>query len=173
MALLKIVVYPDPVLTRIAAPVTEFTPELEKLAEDMVETMFYNEGVGLAAPQVGKSLQLITLCDYESDPICLVNPEILEMEGHEYGEEGCLSLPALYAQVPRAKSIRVQAQDLDGEPVEFVATDYIARIIQHECDHLQGKVFPDRLDIISRSSVMAEWEELVQSGKAVPKTRSE
>jgi peptide deformylase len=173
MALLEIRVYPDPVLTKIAEPVTEFTPELQQFAEDMIETMFHNEGVGLAAPQVGRSIQVITLCDYESDPVCLVNPEIVEMDGQEYGDEGCLSLPSLYAPVPRATTITVHAQELDGTPIEFEATDYIARIIQHECDHLKGKIFPDRLDLISRASVMAEWQELVSSGRAKPKSKSE
>jgi peptide deformylase len=169
MALLKIVVYPNPPLMDVAAPVTDFSERLQQLADDMLETMYHNEGVGLAAPQVGKSIRLIVYCDYVSDPVCLVNPEILERHGCEYSEEGCLSLPSLYATVPRAKSILVRAQDLDGSPFEFEAEDYIARIIQHECDHLEGKVFPDRLDLISKSSVLKEWEELVRSGKATTK----
>lgn len=169
MALMEILVYPADPLTEVASPVVSFTPKLKKLAEDMLETMFYSNGVGLAAPQVGVRQRVITLCEPEGEPMCLVNPEIVEMNGTVYGEEGCLSLPELYASVPRARRIRVLAQDIEGSPLDFEATDFLARIIQHECDHLQGKVFPDRLDILSKASVMKEWSlmrhDLKTSGK--------
>ncbi|MBW7865928.1 MAG: peptide deformylase [Candidatus Hydrogenedens sp.] len=159
MALLKIVHYPDEPLTRKAEPVTEFGPELEQFAQDMVETMFENEGVGLAAPQVGVSRRMLVLCEPDGEPMCLVNPELSCMEGREYGEEGCLSLPQVYARVPRAVKIHVKALDVEGNPFEFEASDFLARIIQHECDHLDGIVFPDRLDVFTRETVLQEWEE--------------
>ena len=158
MAKLKIHYYPDKVLTRRAEPVTDFGPELETLAQDMLETMDEKEGVGLAAPQVGVSKRMLVLCEPEGEPICLVNPVIEDSEGREYGEEGCLSLPQIYARVPRATHIKVSAQDLFGVPFELEANDFLARIIQHECDHLDGIVFPDRLDVFTREEVIEKWE---------------
>ena len=158
MATLKIFYYPDKVLTRKAAPVTDFGPELEAFAQDMLETMEESEGVGLAAPQVGVSKRLLVLCEPEGEPMCLINPEILESEGREYGEEGCLSLPQMYARVPRATHIKVRAQDVSGELLEFEADDFLARIVQHECDHLEGIVFPDRLDVFTREELIEQWE---------------
>jgi peptide deformylase len=158
MATLKIHYYPDKVLTRKADPVANFGPELEKLAEDMVETMEASEGVGLAAPQVGVSKRLLVLCEPEGEPMCLVNPVIEESEGREYGEEGCLSLPQIYARVARATRIMVRAQDVLGVPFELEARDFLARIIQHECDHLEGIVFPDRLDVFTKEEVLEQWE---------------
>ncbi len=158
MAKLKIHYYPEKVLTQKAQPVTDFGPALEKLAEDMLETMDDSEGVGLAAPQVGVSKRLLVLCEPEGEPMCLVNPEIEESEGREYGEEGCLSLPQIYARVARATRIKVRAQDLFGEPFELEAHDFLARIIQHECDHLEGIVFPDRLDVFTKEEVLEQWE---------------
>lgn len=160
MAIMNITVYPDAPLLKQAARVEHFGPELVRLAEDMVETMFSSDGVGLAAPQVGISRQLLVLCEPEGEPVCLVNPEILEMDGKAYMEEGCLSLPGLYANVPRATRIRVRAQDVEGNPLDFEAHDFLARIIQHEYDHLQGKLFPERLDLMTRDALFAEWEEM-------------
>ena len=170
MATLKIVYYPDKVLTRKAVPVTDFGPELEAFAQDMLETMEESEGVGLAAPQVGVSRRLLVLCEPECEPMCLVNPEILESEGREYGEEGCLSLPQMYARVPRATRIRVRAQDVHGELIEFEANDFLARIVQHECDHLEGIVFPDRLDVFSREELIEQWE-VVRKDLAKPRAK--
>ncbi len=158
MAKLKIHYYPDKVLTRKAQQVTDFGPEVEALAEDMLETMDNHEGVGLAAPQVGVSMRVLVLCEPEGEPMCLVNPEIEESEGREYGEEGCLSLPQIYARVARATRIKVRAQDVLGVPFEFEAHDFLARIIQHECDHLEGIVFPDRLDVFTKEEVLEQWE---------------
>jgi peptide deformylase len=163
MAKLKIYYYPDKVLTRKAQPVTDFGPELDTLTQDMLETMDNLEGVGLAAPQVGVSKRLLVLCEPEGEPMCLVNPEIEESEGREYGEEGCLSLPRMYARVARATRIKVRAQDVLGVPFEFEARDFLARIIQHECDHLEGIVFPDRLDVFTREEVLEQWETVRQS----------
>ncbi len=142
----------------MAAPVLKFGRELKQLALDMLETMDENGGVGLAAPQVGVRQRVVVLCEPEGEPMALVNPEIVEMDGKDYGEEGCLSLPELYASVPRATRIHVRAFDLDGQSLDFEAQDFLARIIQHECDHLEGKVFPQRLDALSRDAALDEWE---------------
>ncbi|HOC69213.1 MAG TPA: peptide deformylase [Candidatus Hydrogenedentes bacterium] len=154
---MNIVLYPDAPLRKKALRIEHFGPELARLAEEMVEIMMNSDGVGLAAPQVGISRQLLVLCEPESDPVCLINPEIVEMEGNAYGEEGCLSLPGLYASVPRATRIRVLAQDCDGNHHEIEAHDFLARIIQHEYDHLQGIVFPERLDVLTRNALLEEW----------------
>ncbi len=160
MAELSVVYYPDDPLTQKAVVVEDFDKALETLALNMLETMHAHQGVGLAAPQIGHSKQLFVLQEPEGEEMILVNPEILEMEGKEEGEEGCLSMPTVYALVTRAQWIRVKAQDLSGKPMEFEATDFLARIIQHEFDHLEGILFPERLDIITRQSVLEEWAEV-------------
>ncbi len=160
MSILSVVLYPDDPLTKTAEPVTEFGADLEKLALDMFETMYAYDGVGLAAPQVGISKRLVVMHEPDGEPVCLVNPEILESEGSEEGDEGCLSLPELFANVPRSTWIRVRAQDLRGKDLEFEACDFFARVIQHETDHLNGIAFPNRLDILTQQSKLHEWEEL-------------
>jgi peptide deformylase len=160
MSVLNVVLYPDDPLTQTASPVTSFTPELSDLAASMFETMHAFDGVGLAAPQVGLSQRLFVLQEPEGAKMCLVNPEILERDGEEYGQEGCLSLPDIYIQVPRATRIGVRAQDVYGEPLEFEAHDFLARIIQHELDHLDGIVFLDRVDVLTRHAMMQEWQEI-------------
>lgn len=157
---MNIVLYPDEPLQSVAAPVEDFGPKLEKLAVRMLETMYENEGVGLAAPQVGLAQRFFVCHDLESGPLCLVNPEILDMEGRETSDEGCLSLPQLYAPVERAFRIRVRGQSPLGDTVDFEANGLLARIIQHETDHLDGRVFLDRVDILTRQSKLDEWGEL-------------
>lgn len=160
MAVLDMVLYPDDPLTKKASPVEDFGDDLAALAEDMLETMHAYQGVGLAAPQIGRAERLFVLCEPEGETMCLVNPEIVASDGREEGEEGCLSIPRIYAMVPRATHIQVRAQDTAGKPMEFEATAFLARIIQHELDHLDGIVFPDRLDIITREDVLQQWKEL-------------
>lgn len=162
MAVRDIVIFPDDPLTRKAKPIEVFGPELVRLAADMIETMDVNDGVGLAGPQVGVSRRILVLREPEKEAMCLVNPEILAFDGEETAEEGCLSLPHLYAQVSRAKRIRVRAQDQYGAAHEFEATDLLARIIQHEYDHLEGVVILDRLDILTRQEKSVEWDEIRQ-----------
>ncbi|HNV22549.1 MAG TPA: peptide deformylase [Candidatus Hydrogenedentes bacterium] len=157
---MNIVLYPDDPLQRVATPVEHFGPQLEKLAATMLETMYEHEGVGLAAPQVGIAKRFLVCHDLESDPLCLVNPEILEMDGAEVADEGCLSIPRIYAPVQRAERIHVRAKDPLGNDLDFEAHGFLARIIQHETDHLDGRVFLDRVDILTRQSKLAEWEEL-------------
>jgi peptide deformylase len=159
MAVRDVVLYPDPPLTQVAEPYTEIGPEVAELAEDLFETMYAYEGVGLAGPQVGISKRILVLGPPDGEEMCLVNPELFDFEGREAGEEGCLSLPRVFGQVTRATKIRVKAFDEFGDPLDFIAEGFVARIIQHEYDHLEGRVFPDRLDILSREDALREWTE--------------
>ena len=160
MSVFDITLYPDDPLTKKAAPVENFGPELVRLAEKMLETMRQYEGVGLAGPQVGLTQRIFVLCEPEGDPMCLVNPEIVDQDGKELGEEGCLSMPRLYAPVPRATWLRVKAFSPEGEALDFEARDFLARIIQHENDHLDGVLFPDRLDILTREDLYRQWADI-------------
>jgi peptide deformylase len=157
MARRKIVYYPDDPLTQQARPVESFGEKLQRLADDMIETMRAYEGVGLAAPQIGLSKRLFVLQEPDGEPMCFVNPEIFSMDGQAEGEEGCLSMPGIYAKVPRATRLLVRAQEPTGEEFEMEAEDFLARIIQHETDHLNGILFPERLDIITRQEKIEEW----------------
>lgn len=159
MAVRDIVLYPDPPLLDVAAPFAKIGPEVAQLAQDMFDTMHASEGVGLAGPQIGVSQRILVLAPPDGEEQCLVNPELSEFEGRVEGEEGCLSLPRVYGMVPRAEKVHVKAFDEHGKPLDFIAEGFVARIIQHECDHLDGKVFPDRLDILSREDVLREWTE--------------
>lgn len=160
MAILNIVLYPDDPLTKVAKPFGRIGPDVAKLAADMFDTMYAYEGVGLAGPQVGISKRIVVIHEPEGDPICLVNPEILEADGEETAEEGCLSLAEIYAPVSRATRVRVKAFDPFGKPLTFEARDFLARAIQHECDHLDGIVFLDRVDILTRQAKLQEWDEV-------------
>ena len=160
MAARRILYFPDDPLTQRAKAVEAFGAKLERLVEDLFDTMRAHEGVGLAAPQVGVSKRVFVLREPEGEPMCFVNPEILETEGSEEDEEGCLSMPRIYAMVPRATRIRVRAQDAQGEGFDLEARDFLARIIQHETDHLDGILFPERLDIITRQEKLEEWAQV-------------
>lgn len=158
MPVLDLVLYPDHPLTVKAEPYEEVGPNIVQLANDMLDTMHAYSGVGLAGPQVGLQKRIFVLCEPEGEPMCFINPEILEMEGCEEGEEGCLSMPQVYGMVPRATRIQVRSLNERGKQQELEATGYLARIIQHEYDHLEGILFPDRLDILTRESKLSEWE---------------
>ena len=160
MAKLEIFHYPADILKTTAGPVTDFDKKLIDLADDMFETMYEFDGVGLAAPQIGVSRRLIVVDSRQApdERAALVNPRITETSGEELGLEGCLSLPELFAEVVRASSIRVEADDTDGNPVTFDASGFFARVIQHEIDHLDGKMFIDRLDPFERGSKLTEYE---------------
>ena len=162
MSILNIVLYPDDPLTQTAEPYESVGPEIPALADDMLETMIAYEGVGLAGPQVGITKRIFVMREPDGDPMCLINPEILESEGEVVMEEGCLSLPHIFADVPRAQRIVVRALDHHGKELNFEAIDYKARIILHELDHLNGTIFLDRLDILTRQAKIAEWEEVRQ-----------
>jgi len=125
----------------------------------MFETMYAAKGIGLAAPQVGRSDRLAVI-DIEDNPIVVVNPEIILSEGSARGEEGCLSIPEVFGDVDRATRITVRALNREGEPFQLEATDLLARCLQHEIDHLHGKLFIDYLSFLKRRSALAKWESL-------------
>jgi len=157
MALLTILEYPDPRLRRVAAPVGAVTPEIRTLVRDMAETMYAAPGIGLAATQVDvhKRVIVMDLSEARDDLHVFINPEILTASGEIESEEGCLSLPGYYDRVQRAQSIRVRALNADGERFEQDADGVLAVCIQHEMDHLIGKVFVDRLSTLKRARYAA------------------
>ncbi|MGI6614893.1 MAG: peptide deformylase [Dethiobacteria bacterium] len=144
MALRKILNSNHAVLRGKAAPVKKINSAVRALLDDMAETMYEYKGVGLAAPQIGISRQLVVLDPGEDRLMKLVNPRLVEAEGEESDVEGCLSIPGVYGEVPRALRVLVEALDPAGKPLRFEATDYLARILQHEIDHLHGILFIDR-----------------------------
>jgi len=154
----------DSVLRRKAEPVEEIDDSLRKLAADMIETMYAQEGLGLAAPQVGVSMRMFVYDNvsvpYGTDPQVLVNPEIVEMEGKVRGEEGCLSIPELKDMVDRAEKVTVVGQDLDGNELEIEAEGIAARIFQHEIDHLDGVLFVDRIGAMKRNMLLSKWNKI-------------
>ena len=154
MAVLRVRKYGDPVLRRRALPVGEITGEVRAIIADLVETMYDEVGIGLAAPQVGVSLRLIVLGDEEGRGAeALVNPVIVEQGGQATAEEGCLSIPGIFAPVTRAAWVRVEATSAEGRPLSLRATGLRARVLQHELDHLDGVLFIDRLDPVTRDRI--------------------
>ena len=153
MALLPILEYPDPRLKKVAAPVSAVTPEIRKLVADMAETMYSAPGVGLAATQVNvhKRVLVIDISETKDQLRVFINPEILSAEGEAECEEGCLSVPGYYDKVTRAARIRVRALDENGETFELDAEGLLAVCIQHEMDHLIGKVFVEYLSPLKRA----------------------
>jgi len=156
--------YGDPVLRRRADPVREVTPEIRDLIEAMFVTMVVEEGVGLAAPQVGRSLRVFVI-DLEDEGLprvrqAFVNPVMVERTGEIVGEEGCLSIPSLRADVKRAARVVVDALDADGKPFRMEAEGLVARALQHEQDHLDGILFLDRLGPLSRRLLEAKWKRI-------------
>ncbi len=155
MALLDILHYPDPRLRIRAEPVAQVDDAIRQLAADMLETMYDAPGIGLAATQVNVHRRLIVLdvSEAHDNPLCLVNPQILSTDGEEEMEEGCLSVPGVYDLVNRAERIRVRALDLEGAPLELDADGLLAVCIQHEIDHLDGKLFVDYLSRLKRDRI--------------------
>ncbi len=156
MSILKICHYPDPVLRKETETVTSFDDTLTQLVADMGETMFDAPGIGLAAPQVGKSLKLIVVdvtekSDEEKEFMPMFNPKIVEHEGNQLDEEGCLSLPELTSNVKRYKKVTVSYQDAEGKPHELTAEDRFAVVLQHEIDHVNGILFLDHLSTLKKS----------------------
>jgi peptide deformylase len=146
----------DPVLRQPARPVRTFDRALRALAEDMLETMYAAPGVGLAGPQVGVSSRIFTFDDGQTGPMVMVNPVLSGAEGSIVEEEGCLSIPGPYHSTPRVARITCQGQDPDGRPVSITGEGLLARIFQHETDHLDGRLYIDRLDDDGRKAVLAE-----------------
>ncbi|TCJ12917.1 peptide deformylase [Parasulfuritortus cantonensis] len=158
MALLKILQYPDKRLHRIAAPVPVVDDEIRQLAADMAETMYAAPGVGLAATQVDRHIRLIVIDVSEAKDrlLVLINPVILEKDGESVHEEGCLSVPGIYEKVTRAEHIKVRATNLAGETVEFEAEGLLAICVQHEMDHLEGKVFVEYLSRLKQDRIRSK-----------------
>jgi peptide deformylase len=157
MALLDIHVLGSPVLRQETKAVTEITDALRTLVRDMFETMHAAKGIGLAAPQVGR-LERVAVIDIDDAPITIINPEIVKREGRHKAEEGCLSIPDVFGDVERSLKITVRAMNLAGETFELEAKDLLARCLQHEIDHLHGRLFLDHLGAFKRRSAMAHWE---------------
>lgn len=162
MALLKVKHYPDPILKKKAEPLTEFGPKEQKLFDDMIETMHVEDGVGLAAPQIGVSKRILIACPTakEGEEYVIVNPEILESSGREIGPEGCLSLPGITGDVARFKKIKLRFQDRFGKAMTADLKDFFARVIQHEIDHLDGVLLIDRLDFNKRQEALEQYQKL-------------
>jgi peptide deformylase len=154
MAALKVRKYGDPVLRRRAQPVGAVTPEIRRLVDDMVDTMYDEVGIGLAAPQIGASLRLMVVGDEDGRGArALVNPVITDRGGEITAEEGCLSIPGVFAPVTRAEWVKLEAQDIEGRPVALTARGLRARVFQHEMDHLDGVLFIDHLDAMTRDRI--------------------
>ena len=157
MAVLTILTYPDPRLRKIASPVVAFAPEVETLVRDMADTMYAAPGVGLAATQVDvhKRVIVMDISEARDELRVFINPELVAVEGQAEGEEGCLSVPGYYDKVTRAAKVRVRARDERGDPFELDADGALAVCIQHEMDHLLGKVFVDHLSPLKQARLNA------------------
>jgi len=157
VSILDIRVLGDPVLRKETTPVTKFSDDLRKLVRDMFETMYAAEGIGLAAPQVGRTERLAVV-DVEGARYVIINPEILSRDGSGKAEEGCLSIPDIYGDVERADRVTVRALDENGAAFEVSGNALLARCFQHEIDHLDGKLFIDYLSTLKRRAALVKWE---------------
>lgn len=158
MAPLDIHVLGSPILRQETERVGTVTPELRRLVDDMFDTMNAAQGIGLAAPQVGRR-ERVAVIEIEGERYTIINPEIIQREGTAKGEEGCLSIPEVYADVERPERVIVRAQDIDGNTIEIPADGLLGRCLQHEIDHLHGKLFFDRLSLLKRRAAMRDWDE--------------
>ncbi|MEG9432137.1 peptide deformylase [Terriglobus sp. ADX1] len=164
-----IVKYPEPVLQKKAEPVTEFNADLKKLADDMFESMYAAEGIGLAAPQIGISKRMyvvdLSVGKNPVERLVLINPEIIEKEGKQTEEEGCLSLPDIRDKVNRHFRVRMRAQDVDGKWFEIDGEELLSRAFQHELDHLDGILFIDRLSRLKKDLILRRIRKLIKNGE--------
>jgi peptide deformylase len=160
VSVLTIIEFPDPRLRTVAQPVEQFDDELKQFVDDMYETMYSAHGVGLAATQVNvhKRVLVADMSDGRDEPLALINPEILEKEGEQVYQEGCLSFPGAYADVTRALRVKVRAQDVTGKEFILEVEGPLAVCIQHEMDHLLGKVFVDYLSPLKRTMLLKRLE---------------
>ena len=152
----------EAVLRQVATPVTDFTPELKKIIKDMIEFMKDSNGIGLAAPQIGISKRFVVIGFEDVDPFVLINPEIIEtsLEENVY-EEGCLSIPGMYAKVTRPERIKVQAWNERGRPFNLEADGLLSTVIQHEIDHLNGVLFIDHLNSKSKEKIVTKYKKVM------------
>jgi peptide deformylase len=162
MTVLNVLTFPDDRLRTVAQPVTEFTAELQQHIDDMIETMYDEEGIGLASTQVDvhKCVVVIDVSDTRDQPLVLINPVITEKRGEDGIEEGCLSVPGARALVARAAEVSVKAQDREGNEFTLEADDLLAICIQHELDHLAGKLFVDYLSPLKRKRIKDKLEKI-------------
>lgn len=167
MAKLEILHFPDPRLRTLAQPVAEVDAGIARLVDDMFETMYAAPGIGLAATQVNvhKRLLVVDVSENKDQPLVFINPELLERQGVEEMEEGCLSVPGIYDKVQRAERIRVRALDRDGKPFEMDVDGLLAVCIQHEIDHLDGKLFVDYLSSMKRQRIRKKLEKARRHGE--------
>jgi peptide deformylase len=167
--ILKIVKYPEPVLSQPGEPVTEFNAELHRLVADMFETTYANQGIGLAAPQVGVSKR-VTVIDLSvgkepNDKLVIINPEIIFSAGKQYEEEGCLSFPDIREKVSRAAKVRIRAQDAHGKWFEMDGDELLSRCLQHEIDHLDGMLFIFRMSALKRDLSLRKIRKMQRAGE--------
>jgi peptide deformylase len=165
----EIVKYPDPILQQPTEPVTEFNEELRTIVDDMFESMYAAQGIGLAAPQIGISKR-ITVIDlsFKKNPdekIVLINPEIISKQGKQNEEEGCLSLPEIREKVTRAEKVRVRAQDVEGKWFEIDGEELLSRAFQHEIDHLDGILFIFRVSALKRDLLLRKIRKMQKNGE--------
>lgn len=160
MAIRPILHYPDPRLFLKAAPVTDVNEDIRKLVDDIIETMYDAPGIGLAAPQVNelKRIILIDISEHRNNPQVFINPEIIEKDGEQCLEEGCLSLPGIFERVDRAAHVQVRALDRHGEPFTTEASELLAVCLQHEIDHLDGKIFVHYLSRLKQQRIRKKLE---------------
>jgi peptide deformylase len=162
MAILDIVYYGDPRLEKLSEPVNEVTPETRRFVKDMFETMYFTNGVGLSAPQVGVNQRILVIdCSGGSDrdqQIALVNPVIVTSSGEQKGPEGCLSFPGLFAEVTRPNVVKVKGLDLDGKAIEIEGEALLARALHHEIDHLDGVLFIQRMKKSDREVIVKKMK---------------
>ena len=159
MSLLRIHVLGSPVLRAETRAVTVFDSALRRLVDDMFDTMYAAKGIGLAAPQVGQ-LDRLAVIDVDDNPFAIVNPEIVFEEGSARGEEGCLSIPEIFGDVERSSRVVVRALTVDGVPFEVEGAELLGRCLQHEIDHLHGKLFLDYMSLLRRRSALSKWEKI-------------
>lgn len=165
--ILKVRKYGDPILRKKAEPVDAITEEVKKIAQDLIDTMLDENGLGLAAPQVGISRRMIALDAGEErgHPFVVLNPEILESSGKSVREEGCLSFPAIYGKIERPEKVKIRALKMDGSIMEAELTGLESRAFQHELDHLNGKLFIDRMSKSHKLSLQGTLKKLMQATK--------
>jgi peptide deformylase len=162
LSVLTILEFPDERLRKKAAEVQVVDGKIKNLVDDMLETMYLAKGIGLAATQVNvhQRIVVIDVSEEKDNPLCLINPEIIAKDGVEESEEGCLSVPGFFETVKRAERIRVKALDKEGQPFEFEADDLLAVCVQHELDHLEGKLFVDYISTLKRQRIKKKLEKL-------------
>lgn len=162
MSILTILEFPDERLRKKAAPIKNFNPELQTLIDDMFETMYESGGIGLAATQVNVHQQLLVIdtSEEKNTPLCLINPEIISKDGEFEYKEGCLSVPESYEKIIRPGHIVVKGLDRNGDEIEIEANDLLSTCIQHEIDHLNGKLFVDYLSPLKRQRIKTKLEKM-------------